>query len=74
MIKRFVNKTIYQPTKLISWLIESLTDYNFIYKLKNRLPLSNEVTLPQFINEVDKQGRKIRPLQVTSFPKGPVTY
>jgi len=45
----------------------------FLLIFKQSLNISkatDEVTLPQLINEVDKQGREIRPLQVTSLPKG----
>jgi len=38
-----------------------------------RCKATDEVTLPQLINFVDKQGREIRPLRVTSLPKSLLT-
>jgi uncharacterized protein YciW len=60
-----LQKGVCQPTLLVFCVVALL-----IFKLcLNISKATNQVTLPQLINFVDKQSREIRPLRVTSLPK-----
>jgi hypothetical protein len=70
-----IYKLINKPINEIYWFIDKFVGlYVNIKKLlficcPLRCKATDQVTLPQLINEVDKQGREIRPLRVTLLPK-----
>ena len=64
-----IYKLINKPINEIYWFIDKFV--GLYVNIKKLLFIRcNQVTLPQLINEVDKQSREIRPLRVSLLPKG----